>query len=165
MKQDWSRDDDYDPDGADWMDTTGVGVIYQTQVDRVRAGHWRWRHIGTRGPWTRGQAPDAKDNPKGVWLEVNKEDLDEERRACVALADLLSSVLTRKYEDGYRDLFCWERDALTWIIRFMDRRPDGYYGCAWTRAFIDLNREAILADDRLDWNLRAARLRKEARDA
>lgn len=88
--------------------------------------------------------------------------MDEERRACEALSDLLATALLRAHDNGRFTLFCWERAGLAWIIRLMDRRADGYYGSAWTFGFIETNREAILNPSlAIDWNLRAARLKRE----
>lgn len=57
-RQDWVHGDDYDYDGAEWIDVTVVSSDYQQQVDISRADHYRHRSIATLGPWIKGMAPD-----------------------------------------------------------------------------------------------------------
>lgn len=91
---------------------------------------------------------------------------DEEQIAARTLGDLLTSAMMRAYEETpepRRWLYCWERDALQWLIRFKQRRPDARMSSDWIATFIDLNREAIESPSgAMDFNLRAARLAKEA---
>jgi hypothetical protein len=88
--------------------------------------------------------------------------MDEDQRAAHALSDMLATLLLKACDDKRNWLYCWERDGLQWLIRFMDRRSEGI-GNAWTFAFIDLNRDAILDTyGVMDFNLRAARMKKEA---
>lgn len=95
---------------------------------------------------------------------------DEEQQAAKILSDMLAIEMIRAYKHDQpewarprRWLYCWEREGLSWLIRFMDQRPGPFGGSAWTAAFIELNRDAILDPGGLmDFNLRAARLEKEA---
>lgn len=90
---------------------------------------------------------------------------DEEQLAAFALSGVLTSAMINAAESQMPRawLYCWERDGLRWLIRFIDRRPDGRMDSAWMRQFLELNREAILTDgSTMNFNLRAARLAKEA---
>lgn len=98
-----------------------------------------------------------------------EEPVDEEQLAAFALSAVLTTEMLRAAngeDNGGRrraSLYCWERDGLRWLIRFQDRRPSGRMDSAWMPAFLELNREAILSDGgAMDFNLRAARLAKEA---
>lgn len=89
---------------------------------------------------------------------------DEEQIAARALGDLLTSAMTAAYNEKPSRvwLYGWEREALQWLLRFKERRPDGHMSSAWTHDFIELNRDAILRPDgKMDFNLRRARLLKE----
>jgi hypothetical protein len=88
---------------------------------------------------------------------------DEEQLAAMALSNMLTSAMMRAYDIEHRSwLYLWERDGYRWLLRFRERRPDGVM-CAWSSRFIDLNRDVILADGgNVDWNLRAARLARDA---
>jgi len=84
---------------------------------------------------------------------------DEEQIAALALADILTSAMFLAYEGkpSRTWLYCWERDGLSWLLRFRERRPDARAN-AWMYAFLDLNRDAILRPDgTMDFNLRRAR--------
>jgi hypothetical protein len=86
---------------------------------------------------------------------------DEEQLAALALGGILTSAMMSAAEGPASRtwLYGWERDGLRWLIRFLDRRPDGRMDSAWVRPFLTLNRDAILAPDgAMDFNLRAARL-------
>jgi hypothetical protein len=90
---------------------------------------------------------------------------DEDQLAAYALSGNLTSAMLHAHDEKRTWLFGWERDGLRWLIWFVDRRPDGLMDSAWMRPFLDLNREAILSDrGRMNFNLRAARLAKEAGD-
>lgn len=56
-KTEWGRSDDYDPEGADWIQVSTIGSDFEQQMDRNREDHFRHRHILSRGPWTHGPAP------------------------------------------------------------------------------------------------------------
>lgn len=87
----------------------------------------------------------------------------EEQIAAMALSDMLVSTLLRAYDENPQRtfLYIWERNALRWLLRFKERRPDGIMN-AWTASFADLNRAIILADGgEIDFNLRAARIARE----
>ena len=89
---------------------------------------------------------------------------NEDDLAAYAISDMLPSPLLRDaYQEPRRTfLYCWERDGLNWLIRYKERGGKTPLN-AWTMAFIDLNRELIVSGiGRIDWNLRDARLRKEA---
>lgn len=90
---------------------------------------------------------------------------DEEQLAANALGEILASVMMHAYGERMGPrlwLYCWERDGLTWLIRFKERRPDWTMNL-WTSNFIDLNREAILDENgRMDFNLKAYDARKRA---
>lgn len=87
---------------------------------------------------------------------------DEEQLAALAMSDILTSAMFHAYDAGRRTLYVWERAGYAWLIRFKDRRPDGLM-CGWSSEFMKLNRAAILGDGSgLDFNLRAARLKREA---
>jgi hypothetical protein len=88
---------------------------------------------------------------------------DEEQLAAFALSGILTSVMLSAAEAPRTWLYIWERDGLSWLIRFLDRRPDGRMDSDWMRPFLTLNRDAILSPDgTMDFNLRAARLAKQA---
>ncbi len=92
--------------------------------------------------------------------------MSEEFKAAHALGGILTSTLMHAYEEklGPRTfLYCWERDGLQWLLRFVDRHPDRSVGNDWMHSFLALNRDAINdPDGRMDFNLRAARMRQEA---
>jgi hypothetical protein len=88
---------------------------------------------------------------------------DEEQLAALALSGILTSAMLHAAEGPARRvwLYSWERDGLRWLIRFLDRRPDGRMDSAWMRPFLKLNRDAILSDAKMNFNLRAARLAEQ----
>jgi hypothetical protein len=93
--------------------------------------------------------------------------MEEEERPMRAIAhdgtqhvsELMASVLLRAYGENRTDLYCWERDTLRWLDACY-RKGIGVHN-DWTVTFTDLNREAIEKHGRMDFNLRAARERKE----
>jgi hypothetical protein len=90
---------------------------------------------------------------------------DEEQLAAYALSGILTSAMMDASEGSAKRnwLFIWERNGLQWLLRFLDRRPDGRMDSDWMRPFLDLNRDAILSSEgQMDFNLRAARLAKQA---
>lgn len=89
-------------------------------------------------------------------------DEDEDQSAAAVLSEILTSAMQRAHDVDKRTwLYGWERDGYRWLIRFWDRRPSGSM-CAWSGAFLRLNRDAILSPDgRMDFNLRAAREQAE----
>lgn len=89
--------------------------------------------------------------------------MDEDKEAASALADLLTSAMTRAIDERRDFLYGWERRGLQWLIRFRERDKE-HPICAWCSSFMRLNRDVIMAEGgRLDFNLRAARLAEEAR--
>lgn len=57
----YSRSDDYDPEGAEWISYTVVGSEYEEEIDiRSRVPHYRHRNFFNTGPWIKGPAPDRK---------------------------------------------------------------------------------------------------------
>lgn len=84
--------------------------------------------------------------------------MEEEHKAAHALGGILTSTMMYAYESvtGPRTfLYLWEREGLSWLIRYLDRNPEGSVGNDWMATFLELNREAILSDDgRMDFNLR-----------
>ena len=54
----YSRSDDFDPPGAEWVSMDIVGSPYQEQLD-VLSQPARWRHRSSfeLGPWKEGPAP------------------------------------------------------------------------------------------------------------
>lgn len=94
---------------------------------------------------------------------------DEEQLAALALSGILTSAMLRASEEKPEPrtwLFGWERDGLSWLVRFRERRPEGgRMDSDWMPNFLNLNRTAILdPNGRMDFNLRAARLAKRARE-
>lgn len=60
-KTDYSRSDDYDPEGAEWMSHTIIGSVYEEEIDiRSRTPNFRHRNFFDKGPWKKGPAPDRK---------------------------------------------------------------------------------------------------------
>lgn len=57
FKNDWSRPDDYDPDGVEWCEANCVGSAYQQQIDVWTSGQYRHRRVIGCGPWVKGPAP------------------------------------------------------------------------------------------------------------
>ena len=61
--------DDFDFDGADWLDMTVVGSLYEEQIDISRPhGHSRHRRRPTsadapHGVWLKGRSPEATASP------------------------------------------------------------------------------------------------------
>lgn len=97
--------------------------------------------------------------------DEERSSADEEQLAAYALSGVLTSAMLNAVNEQMPrvSLYCWERDGLRWLIRFLDRRPDGRMDSAWMRPFLELNRDAILAEEgTMNFNLRAARLAKEA---
>lgn len=80
--------------------------------------------------------------------------MNEEELAARALGELLTTALLNGYNDNKTWLYSWERDGLTWLVRFKDRNPNKSYSNAWIAHFIHLNRDAILTDKRMNFNLR-----------
>ena len=100
-------------------------------------------------------------------MQSNAPTKDEDQAAASVLSELLTSAMTRAYQETPPRtwLYGWERDGYRWLIRFWERRPDGTM-CAWSGSFLRLNRDAILSGDgRIDFNLRAAREKIEAKHA
>jgi hypothetical protein len=88
----------------------------------------------------------------------------EDDLAAAALADMLVSAMFRAIEENRTMLFVWERNACMWLIRYMDKRWKDALLNDWTVNFIELNRNNIIADTRLDFNLKAyKRLAKTGR--
>ncbi len=56
---DWTRDDDYNPEGAEWRDATTVqqAGTYQVEIDVMAQGHFRHRSRLGNGPWKQGLPP------------------------------------------------------------------------------------------------------------
>jgi hypothetical protein len=109
----------------------------------------------------------AHDLPAAGTTEerMTSQNMDEEQLAALALGGVLTSAMMSAAEGPSPRawLYVWERDGLRWLIRFIDRRPDGRMDSEWTRSFLELNREAILSEGgKMDFNLRAARLAKAA---
>jgi hypothetical protein len=90
----------------------------------------------------------------------------EDDLAAEALADILTSVMLRAYEEpmGPRTfLYVWERAGLRWLIRYCDDRWHAGSLNDWLVTFITLNRDPILAEDgRMDFNLRSFSERESA---
>lgn len=51
--------DDFDFDGADWMDVSCIGQVYELQVDFNELERWRHRFPAQFGPW-------IEDKPHGA---------------------------------------------------------------------------------------------------
>lgn len=59
-----------------------------------------------------------------------------EAQAAYALAAFFSCTVLRKLEQGYRDLYVWEQQALDWLREWRKRDPDSLI-CAWTQTYIN----------------------------
>jgi len=79
----------------------------------------------------------------------------EEHTAAKSMGDILTSTMQRAYEEKRNFLYGWERDGLQWLIRYQDRNPKNSVGNLWMAHFLELNKEAILSDGIMDFNLRA----------
>ncbi len=56
-----SFDQDYDPDGANWVDITRLGSPWDEQIDIAVEGHYRHRKALTSEPWRKGAAPHDRE--------------------------------------------------------------------------------------------------------
>lgn len=73
---------------------------------------------------------------------------------CSCMTELLVSALMHAHDNGRRDLYVWELNALRWILR--SREWLGYHGNDWTNTFIDANRKLIeTGEGKINFNLRA----------
>jgi len=59
-----------------------------------------------------------------------------EAKAAHAMAQLFSSAVLAKLRMGYRDLYCWEQEALDWLRDWRTRDPDALID-SWTQAYIN----------------------------
>ncbi|UXS01686.1 hypothetical protein [Agrobacterium tumefaciens] len=71
---------------------------------------------------------------------------DEEISAAGALGELLTSAMHHAHETSRSYFYSWERDAWRWLIRYLERNPDGPTGNDWVKTFIASNREQIQAE-------------------
>ena len=53
----YTTEEDYDPEGADWSTCTTVSSSVQSQVDLNRPGHYRHRDVSVHEPWREGLIP------------------------------------------------------------------------------------------------------------
>ena len=51
---DYRHRDDYDPDGAEWLDVPTIALPYVLQIDIAHVLHYRHRDATTTGPWVEG---------------------------------------------------------------------------------------------------------------
>jgi hypothetical protein len=53
---DWSTPDDFDKEGADWVETSVVGSPYQVEAD-INSATWRHRERRLGSSWQEGLPP------------------------------------------------------------------------------------------------------------